>query len=97
MVRGCRNYLARTSAVWKLGKKHKTKKVESGRWSKEPLQYPASTEKTMRKAVENPDMKITKKPNERCKDVLTFLETGDVSLSENKNYQVSVSIGLNSS
>lgn len=47
--------------------------------------------------MDTPAKKIDKKPDEPYKDVLAFPETGEISLFKNRNYQVFVSIRLESS
>lgn len=93
----CNAYPTKAATVRKSAKKQNTKKErKAGKQIVHQVQYPAISEKTTQEAVQIPSEKEDKKkPDEPYKDVLKFLETGKVSLFKNKNYNVSVSIGLN--
>lgn len=51
-------------------------------------------EKTMQEQVKAPAKEFDKKPDKPCTNVWEFLGKDEVSLFNNSNYQVSVSIGL---
>lgn len=79
-------------------KKQKTMNVNAGKQNQEPLQYPFSTHEKTQNASKVPTEKIgNQKPKKLYKNVLTFWETGEISICKNRNYQVSVYSSLNSS
>lgn len=97
MACGCQNYFTKAEAVQKPTKKHKTKELKAGEQTQKLVYYPASNDKTTQEAVEAPAEKINKRLWDLYKNGLAFPEIDEVSLFKNKNYQVSVPIGLRSS
>lgn len=72
-----------------------TKKGKDGKPTITEGKHPAKTDVTTQKAAEARTKKIVKKSlDEPYRDVLTFLETPKVSLFKNRNYQLSMFIGL---
>lgn len=80
--------------VRKLAKDQKQDKIKAANQTEIMVQYPDGSNKTTHKVVGTPAKKIHKKSDEPYKDVLAFPKSGEVSLFENINYHVTVSIGL---
>lgn len=83
-----------TEARWKANEKDGNGKQTDRTY----VLYPANADEKAQWEVEilakTTDKKI---PDEPCKDVLAVLETREVSLFNNDNYKVSMSISMNSS
>lgn len=77
--------------------KQKTRKNKARKQVQKSIRYPSGSNEKTQKAVQATTRKIDmNKLAYPYKYDLAFLETGEVSLFKNKNYQVSVSIALGS-
>lgn len=71
--------------------------VEALKQTTSEVQYPTSRDNLIQKAVKKPTKKVAKNPEEQYKAVLTFSKIGKALHLKKTNYEVSVSIALNSS
>lgn len=75
-----------------------TKEIKAGKKTQKSVQCPAKADKATQEAAERPFKKTDRKtPVEPYKNILEFPETRKISLFNNKNYYLSVSIRLSSS